>query len=74
MRMGKQKIQRKVNKKGYNHVDDQQSATNSPKRNLPRRRRRNINALSADDYKLRHAIESGKSKQNCARKKNCVMI
>jgi hypothetical protein len=57
--MAKQK-QKKVNKKGYNHIEDPPASNNnSPKRNLPRRRRRNVNALSADDYKLRQAIEGG---------------
>ena len=58
MRMGKQKL-KKANKKKYSHIDDLPAGNNSPKRNQPRRRRRNVTALSADDYKLRQAIEGG---------------
>ena len=57
--MAKQKNHKKHTKKGYNGTDLQQSsAPNSPTRNLPRRRR-NMNQLSADDYKLRQEIERG---------------
>ena len=55
-----------MNKKGYNNVvdDPQQTSHNSSKRNSPRRRKRNVNALSADDYKLRQTIEGGMSKMS----------
>ncbi len=53
--MAKQKNHKKHSKKGNNGAE----APNSPSRNLPRRRRRNMNILSADDYKLRQEIERG---------------
>ena len=64
--MGRQKFSKKMNKKGYNNVvdDPQQTSHNSSKRNSPRRRKRNVNALSADDYKLRQTIEGGMSKMS----------
>ena len=58
-KMAKQKNHKKHTKKGYNGTELQQGAPNSPTRNLPRRRRRNMNMLSADDYKLRQEVESG---------------
>jgi hypothetical protein len=61
--MAKQKSHKKQTKKGYNGSDLQASpAAHSPTRNLPRRRRRNMNMLSADDYKLRQKIEHGTRK------------
>jgi hypothetical protein len=61
-KMAKQKNHKKHTKKGYDGSELQQScAPNSPSRNLPRRRRRNMNLLSADDYKLRQEVERGTS-------------
>ena len=58
--MAKQKNHKKHSKKGHNGTELQHSsAPNSPSRNLPRRRRRNMNLLSAEDYKLRQEIERG---------------
>jgi hypothetical protein len=60
--MGKQKNNKKLNKKGHVNSNElhQSSVPNSPTRNSTRRRKRNMNVLSADDYKLRQEIESGK--------------
>ena len=59
-KMGKQRNFKKQAKKGHKGADPPPStAPNSPTRNLPRRRRRNMNMLSVDDYKLRQEIEHG---------------
>lgn len=58
-KMAKQKSHKKHTKKGYNGSELQSPTPNSPTRNLPRRRRRNTNMLSADDYKLRQEVERG---------------
>jgi hypothetical protein len=63
MKMGKQKHHKKPNKKGHVNGNEHSASSTpiSPTRNSTRRRKRNMNALSADDYKLRQEIEGGKS-------------
>lgn len=58
-KMAKQRHLKKQAKKGHKADPQPSTAPNSPTRNLPRRRRRNMNMLSVDDYKLRQEIEHG---------------
>jgi hypothetical protein len=63
-KMAKPKSLKKHTKKGHTNNGHAAAAVsssvpNSPTRNSTRRRKRNMNLLSADDCKLRHEIEIG---------------